>query len=140
MVDALNKRVNFLNETIEENKIENTIAIHGRAEELAHDEKYREKFDIAVSRAVAPLNVLVEYLLPFVKVSGKAICMKGPKLDEEIEEAKNAIKILGGKIDTIEEINLGENENRKILIIKKIKNTESKYPRKAGTPSKKPIK
>ena len=102
-------------------------------------DKYREKFDIAISRAVAPLNVLVEYLLPLVKIGGKCICMKGNS-KEEIINSKNAIKILGGEIEKIEEFVLPNSDiNRSIIIIKKVNNTPNRYPRKAGTPSKQPI-
>lgn len=101
---------------------------------------YREKFDIATSRAVAPLNILVEYLLPLVKIGGKCICMKGSNIEEEIENSKNAISILGGKIEIIEEFCLpGTDMVRNIIVITKINNTPAKYPRKAGTPSKEPI-
>lgn len=140
LVDSLNKRVMFLNDVIEKLNLNGIEAIHARAEDMGKDKNYREKYDVAVSRAVASLNVLVEYLLPLVKVGGRCICMKGPNAQEEIENAQNAIKILGGKIDKIENLELPENGGtRTIIIIKKIKNTDKKYPRKAGEPSKKPL-
>lgn len=139
LLDSLNKRINFLEEVKENLKLENITTIHGRAEEFGKNKKERETYDIATSRAVAPLNILLEYLLPLVKVGGKAICMKGSNI-EEIENAKNALEILGGKIEKIEEITLPNSDiKRNIIIVKKVKNTPSKYPRKPGTPSKEPI-
>ena len=103
-------------------------------------DKYREKYDIATSRAVAPLNVLVEYLLPFVKVGGLCICMKGPKMDEEVKQAENALKQLGGEVEKIEKIILqGESIERNIVIIRKTKKISKEFPRKAGLPNKKPL-
>ena len=139
LLDSLNKRINFLEEVKENLKLENITTIHGRAEEFGKNKKERETYDIATSRAVAPLNILLEYLLPLVKVGGKAICMKGSNI-EEIENARNALEILGGKIEKIEEITLPNSDiKRNIIIVKKVKNTPSKYPRKPGTPSKEPI-
>lgn len=140
LLDALNKRINFLNEIIEQNELTNIETIHARAEEAGKNKNLRESFDIATSRAVAPLNILVEYLLPLVKIGGKCICMKGSNAKEEIENSKNAINILGGKIEKIEELELPNSDiKRTIIVIKKEKSTPSKYPRKAGTPSKMPI-
>ena len=139
LLDSLNKRINFLEEIKQNLKLKNITTIHGRAEEFGKNKKEREIYDIATSRAVAPLNILLEYLLPLVKVEGKAICMKGSNI-EEIENAKNALEILGGKIEKIEEITLPNSDiKRNIIIVKKVKNTPSKYPRKPGTPSKEPI-
>lgn len=141
LVDSLNKRINFLNDIIEKIELKNTDAIHSRAEEFGKNKTYRETYDMAVSRAVARLNVLVEYLLPTVKVGGKCICMKGPDAQEEIEEAKTAIKLLGGEIIKIEEFVLPETDiKRTVIIIEKIQATPNKFPRKAGTPAKDPIK
>ena len=103
LVDSLNKRIKFLDEVIEKLDLKNIQTIHARAEEFGQNKKYREKFDIATSRAVANLATLSEYLLPLVKVNGRAICMKGPGATEEISGAKNAIKLLGGKIQNIYE-------------------------------------
>ena len=115
--------------------------LHGRAEETFKNKQHREKYDIAVSRAVAALNVLVELMLPAVKVGGICICMKGNNAEEEIKEAKKAIKELGGKIIKTEKIILPElNLERNIVVIKKVKQTPNKYPRKPGTPQKEPIK
>ena len=140
LLDSLNKRINFLNIVINELKLDNIVAIHGRAEELARNKTHREKYDVAVSRAVANLSTLTEYMLPFIKVGGKCICMKGANVKEEIDKAKNAIKKLGGQIEIVDNFYLSENDNeRNIVIIKKIKETEPKYPRKAGIPSKEPL-
>lgn len=141
LVDSLNKRINFLNDVKEKINLKNILTIHLRAEEFGQNKIYREKFDVAVSRAVANLSVLVEYLIPAVKVGGKIICMKGNQVEEELEEAKFAIKELGGKILKKEEIYLPKTDmKRNIIIIEKIKPTLKKYPRKAGIPLKQPLK
>lgn len=140
LLDALNKRLNFLNEVIKQANLENIKTVHFRAEEAGKNKEYREKFDIATSRAVAPLNILVEYLLPFVKIGGKCICMKGSNIEEELENSKNAISILGGKIENIENFTLpGTDIARNIIVISKVNSIPARYPRKAGTPSKEPI-
>lgn len=140
LVDSLNKRINFLEEVKDKLQLEKLDLIHSRAEDLAKDINYREMADIVVSRAVSNMRILVEYMLPFVKVSGVCICMKGPNIKEELDDAKNAIEILGGKIEKIENINLDNNDlERNIIIIRKIKNTPFKYPRKAGIPVKQPL-
>ena len=138
LLDSLNKRVNFLNEVINTINLENIKAVHSRAEEYAVGEN-RESYDVAVSRAVAELPTLLEYLMPYVKVGGICICMKGPKATEELEKSRKAIEVLGGRFEKIENINIDENMERNIVIIKKVKNTPNKYPRKAGKPSKEPI-
>lgn len=138
LLDSLNKRIIFLQTIINELELKNIQAIHGRAEEFVSKE--RETYDIVTSRAVARLNVLLEYMLPFVKVGGRCICMKSFEIEEELKEAKKAIEILGGEIEKIDEITLPNTDiKRKIVVIKKVKNTLSKYPRKAGTPAKEPI-
>lgn len=140
LLDSLNKRINFLNIVIETLNLRNIQAIHGRAEEIARNKLYREKYDVAVSRAVANLSTLTEYMLPFVKVGGKCICMKGANVNEELERAQNAIKELGGEIERVDNFYLSDNDNeRNIIIIRKVKETNPKYPRKAGTPSKEPL-
>lgn len=140
LLDSLNKRVNFLNTVIEELELKNISAIHGRAEEFGHNTLYREKYDIAISRAVSNLSTLVEYMLPFIKKGGLCICMKGPNIKEEIDNSKNALKKLGGKIIKIEDFNLPNTDiKRNIIIIIKILNTDNKYPRKAGIPNKNPL-
>lgn len=141
LVDSLNKRVNFLNDVKEKIDLKNIEAIHSRAEEFGQNKIYREKYDVAVSRAVANLSVLLEYLLPTVKVGGNVICMKGSKVQDEINEAKYALKELGGVIKLTDEFCLPETDmKRNIIVIEKIKNTPKKYPRKSGTPSKQPLK
>ncbi len=138
LLDSLNKRINFLNTIIQELHIEKIKTIHGRAEDFGHNLNYREKFDYAVCRAVAKLNVLAEYMLPYLKIGGTFICMKGPNVEDEIETAQKALKILGGKIEKIESFEL-EGNQRNIIIIKKEKNTPKNFPRKSGIPSKQPI-
>ena len=141
LVDSLNKRLNFLNEVINSLKLENIETIHARAEELGRNKGYREKFDIATSRAVANLSTLSEYLLPFIKVGGKCICMKGADIDGELNNAKKAIEVLGGKVVGKEVFNLPQSDlGRSIIVIEKTKNTPGKFPRKPGTPAKEPIK
>lgn len=141
LLDSLNKRINFLNEVIKELDLEKIKTIHLRAEDGGKDKMLREKFDVATSRAVANLSTLSEYLLPFVKVGGEAICMKGPNVEDELKDAKKAIKILGGEVEKNEKIVLPNSDiERNIIIIKKVKPTPKSFPRKAGTPSKAPIK
>lgn len=140
LLDSLNKRINFLKELKDKIEIDNVEIIHSRAEDFGKNEKYREKYDIAVSRAVAPLNILLEYMLPTIKVGGICICMKSSKVEDEINIAENACSILGGKILNVEQVILPNTDiERKNIIIKKIKQTPLKYPRKAGIPSKQPI-
>lgn len=139
LVDSLNKRISFLEEIKKELKLEKIELIHARVEDLAKNEEYREKIDIVVSRAVANLSTLLEYMLPFVKIGGMCICMKGPNIEEEIEKSKNALEVLGGKIENIEKLILPGNLERNIIIVKKVKKTLEKYPRKAGIPAKQPL-
>ncbi len=139
LVDSLNKRINFLEEVKKELYLNKLELLHARAEELAKNKKYRENVDIVVSRAVARLRVLAEYMLPFVQENGLCICMKGPNIEEELEESKKALDILGGKIENIEHIILPGNLERNIVLIRKIKRTPGKYPRKAGIPVKQPL-
>ena len=140
LLDSLQKRINFLDEVIKELNLEKIEIIHSRVEDFGKDKRYREKFDIATSRAVANLATLSEYLLPLVKVGGKVISMKGSLIEEELELSKNAIKILGGKVEKVDEFNLPNSDiSRNIILINKIKETPNKYPRKAGEPSKKPL-
>ncbi len=140
LLDSLNKRINFLNEVIRNLKLEKIETVHGRAEEFCKITKRREGYDIVTSRAVAKLNTLLEYMLPFVKIGGKCICMKSLEIEEELNNANRAIEILGGEVEKVETITLENTDiTRKIVIIKKIKETPKKYPRKAGMPSKEPI-
>lgn len=139
LVDSLNKRINFLEEVKKELSLNKLKLLHARAEELAKDKEYRENIDIVISRAVARLRILVEYMLPFLKENGLCICMKGPNIEEELEESKKALDILGGKIEDIEHIILPGNLERNIILIRKIRETPGKYPRKAGIPVKQPL-
>ena len=140
LLDSLNKRIKFLNEIIENLELVDIETIHGRAEEYGKNKNYREKYDIAVARAVAPLNILLEYLMPFVKVNGKCLCMKGSSSEEEIKNSENAVKVLGGKLIKTEDFYIPNTDmKRRIVEVNKIKGTNNKYPRKAGTPSKEPL-
>ncbi len=140
LLDSLRKRIDFLEEVAKDLKLENVELIHGRAEDFGQNRNYREKFDICVSRAVAPLNVLCEYCLPFVKTGGYFAAYKSENISPEISSSENAIKKLGGKVREIREINIpGTDIVRKIVIIEKCESTNIKYPRKAGKPSKDPL-
>ena len=140
LIDSLNKRIKFIKETCDILDIKNVNAIHSRAEDIDRNKDYREKFDICVSRAVANLASLSEYCLPLVKVGGSFISYKSKGYEVETVEAQKAIKVLGGEIGNIEKFELGEYGERILLDIKKIKATPNKYPRKAGLPTKEPIK
>ena len=138
LADSLNKRVKFLQEVIDALELENIEAVHGRAEDLARDKNYRERYDLSVSRAVANLSTLSEYCLPFVKVGGVFVSYKSGECDEEVKSSKHAISVLGGEIKDTIKFELGES-GRSFIVIEKIKNTSKVYPRKAGTPSKNPL-
>ena len=138
LADSLNKRVLFLQEVIYSLKLEGIEAIHGRAEDLARDKKYREQYDLAVSRAVANLSTLSEYCLPFVKIGGKFISYKSGEIEGEVSSSKSAVFLLGGKIINSVKFELGES-GRSFIVIDKVNGTPKSYPRKAGTPSKKPL-
>jgi 16S rRNA (guanine527-N7)-methyltransferase len=141
LLDSLRKRIDFLAEVVKALNLKNVELIHGRAEDYGQNKKYRESYDICVSRAVAPLNVLSEYCIPFVKVGGYFAAYKSDNISQEISNSDNAIKKLGGKIKEIIEISIpGTDINRKIVIIEKIEKTNIRYPRKAGKPGKDPIK
>ena len=141
LIDSLNKRIRIINELCENYGIDNVTALHGRAEELGRNSNFRESFDICVSRAVANMSTLYEYCLPFVKIGGTFIAYKGPECSEELNNASNAIRMLGGEVMRIENPQFDELPFEHTLIyINKAESTRSKYPRKAGTPSKEPIK
>lgn len=141
LLDSLNKRVNFLNEVITELQLKDINAIHGRAEDYAHNDTYREKYDLCVSRAVANLSTLSEYCIPYVKVGGKFVSYKAGECEEEINNAKKAVNMLGGKIEDTVDFILPETDiSRTFVIIDKLRNTSVKYPRKSGLPSKEPLK
>ena len=140
LLDSLNKRILFLQEVLNQNDIENAICVHGRAEDFGKDLKYREKYDVVTARAVANMSTLLELCLPFVKIGGKFICMKGNNI-EELDEAKKALEILGGKIEKVENFIIPDTDiERNIIIVRKENEIPKQYPRKAGTPAKQPIK
>ncbi|OBR92213.1 MULTISPECIES: 16S rRNA (guanine(527)-N(7))-methyltransferase RsmG [Clostridium] len=139
LLDSLNKRINFLNQVISDIELSDIKCIHGRAEDFSKDTEYREKFDAAVSRAVANLTVLSEFCIPYIKLGGYFVAMKGPSVEDEIKESKKAVSILGGKIEDIIKIE-NDDLNHNLVVIKKIKRTPNMYPRKAGMVSKKPLK
>ncbi|MCM1162573.1 MAG: 16S rRNA (guanine(527)-N(7))-methyltransferase RsmG [Roseburia sp.] len=141
LLDSLNKRVHFLNEVIESLQLKGITAIHGRAEDFARKEDYRNHFDLAVSRAVANMSTLSEYCIPFVRMGGLFIPYKSEKISEELAHANNALSVLGGSIENQIEYTLPESDYyRNLVIIRKEKDTPKKYPRKAGLPSKEPLK
>lgn len=141
LVDSLNKRLIFLQEVVNKLQLKNVEIVHARAEEFGQNKKYRESFDVATSRAVANLSTLSEYLVPLVKVGGKVVSMKAADAQQEINDAKKAIEVLGGAIEKIDEFNLPQSDiGRTVITIRKQKQTPNKYPRKPGTPSKEPIK
>ncbi|MGY3816946.1 16S rRNA (guanine(527)-N(7))-methyltransferase RsmG [Gemella taiwanensis] len=138
IVDSLNKRIKFLNLVKDELGLSDCNFVHARAEEFGQNKDYRESFEIVTARAVARLNVLAELCLPLVKKGGYFLSLKAQKAEEETKEAINAIKLLGGKLEQDLEFDI-EGEERHILEIRKAKETPNKYPRKAGTPNKKPL-
>ena len=140
LLDSLNKRVKFLDLVINELGLNNIKAIHGRAEEFSRQKAYRESYDICVSRAVANLSTLSEYCLPFVKIGGYFISMKGPDVEEEIKSANRAIETLGGKFVEVVPVDLDNGEiNHTLIVIEKIKETNKKYPRAGGKPRSSPL-
>lgn len=139
LMDSLNKRILFLEEVIQELQLEGITTVHDRAEELARKKLYREQFDLCVSRAVANLSTLEEYCLPFVKVGGRFISYKSGEVDDEVSTAKRACYLLGGKLEKVYKFELEESK-RSFVIVNKVKTTPNLYPRKAGIPSKMPLK
>lgn len=140
LIDSVNKKITVLKDVIEKLNLQKIEALHIRAEELAKNEEYREKFDVVTTRAVSNLATISEYMLPFVKIGGKAICMKGPNVEQELEEAKKAIKLFGGEIEEVKMIQINEEFERNLIIINKVNKTDKKYPRGQGKPAKEPIK
>ena len=141
LLDSLNKRVNFLNIVKNSLNLTNVTTIHSRAEDGARNKELREKFDMATSRAVANMAVLSEFCLPYVKVGGYFIALKGPAITDELNDAKNAIGTLGGKLIEVIEVSVeGTDLKHNLVVIKKVKETPKTYPRKAGYITKKPIK
>ena len=141
LMDSLNKRILFLQEVIDALGLKKVSAVHGRAEEMASNATHRQQYDLCVSRAVSNLAVLTEYCLPFVKKGGLFVSYKSADSDAEIQEGKKAISILGGKLTSVDKFQLPDSDLRRALVcIKKVKDTPKKYPRKAGTPAKLPLK
>jgi len=138
LADSLNKRIKFLDEVVAELGLEKVTTIHARAEELARNKEHRESYDLVVSRAVANLSTLGEYCIPFVKMGGNFISYKSGEVEEEVNAAEKAIKILGGQIKDVYKFDLSD-QKRSFVTIEKIKTTPKTYPRKAGTPSKEPL-
>lgn len=140
LLDSLNKRLEFIKSVLSATKIEGAVLVHSRAEDGGRDKKYREKFDVALSRAVANMAVLCEYCLPYVKVGGTFLSLKGPAAPDELKLAEKAISTLGGEIAEVREVCVPHTDLlHKIVVIKKVRACPDIYPRKAGTPSKKPI-
>lgn len=140
LLDSLNKRIKFLNTVIEELSLENIETIHGRAEDFAKQAEYREQFDLCVSRAVANLATLSEYCIPYVKRDGLFVPYKSGEIDQEVEQSKKAVHVLGGKIENVVKFQLpGTEIGRSFVNIKKVQNTAKRFPRKAGLPAKEPI-
>lgn len=140
LFDSLNKRITFLKEVCQQLQLSDIQTIHGRAEDFAQKIDYREQYDLASARAVARLPVLVEICLPFVKVGGYFIALKGPELEQEIAESSRALQLLGGKIKDVQKLTLLDGKySRSIAVILKTAPTPKKYPRKAGTPQKSPL-
>ncbi|ALJ23120.1 16S rRNA (guanine(527)-N(7))-methyltransferase RsmG [Lactobacillus gallinarum] len=140
IVDSLAKRLTFLKDLIAKLGLDNVELVHGRAEDVGQNKLYREKFDIVTARAVAKMSVLSEYCLPLVKKDGYFVALKGPKAEDELDEGKKALAVLGGKLIKDEELTLpGTTEERTLVLVKKVKETPKKFPRQAGTPRRKPI-
>ena len=117
------------------------MTVHSRIEDFGKNKSYREKFDYVTARAVANLAVLSEYLIPIAKIGGKCVCMKGSNVGEEITSGKNAINVLGGKLERVDEFKLPDSDiSRNVIVLSKVKNTPVRFPRKAGMPSKEPLK
>lgn len=140
IIDSLGKRLNFLKELIKKLGLENVTLVHSRAEDAGKNPELREKFDLVTGRAVARMSVLSEYCLPLVKKDGYLVALKGPKAQEELNDAKKAIKILGGEVKEVKELVLPDStDERTLIVIKKVSPTPNKYPRQAGTPARKPL-
>ena len=140
LLDSLNKRVNFLNEVIDRLQLTKMSAVHSRVEEFGRNKNYREKFDVATSRAVANLSTLAEYQIPLVKLDGVCVSMKGSDVEDELASSENAIILLGGKVEKVDQFQLPKSDmNRSVVVIRKCKSTPAKFPRKPGVPSKEPL-
>lgn len=140
LLDSLKKRINVLEDILYKIDIKDVTAIHGRAEEFGVNPQHRQQYDAVVSRAVANLAVLSEFCIPYVKVGGYFLAMKGPAAEEEIKSSKNAISTLGGKLEEVIEVEIEDSDlNHNLVVIKKVKSTPKQYPRKAGSITKKPL-
>ena len=140
IVDSLQKRLNFLKDLISELGLTDVELVHGRAEDVGQNKLYRERFDIVTAHAVARMSVLSEYCLPLVKKGGYFVALKGPKAEDELDDGKKALEVLGGKLIKDEELTLpASEEERTLVLVQKVKSTPKKYPRQAGTPRRKPI-
>ncbi len=140
IVDSLGKRLKFLDELVNDLDLDEVTLVHSRAEDAGHNKNLREKFDLVTGRAVARMSVLSEYCLPLTKVNGDLVALKGPKAQDELAEAKHAIEVLGGEVEDVKELTLPDTDDeRTLIIVKKVKTTPKKYPRQAGTPNKKPL-
>lgn len=140
IVDSLAKRLTFLKDLIEKLGLTDVELVHGRAEDVGQNKLYREKFDLVTARAVARMSVLSEYCLPLVKKGGYFIALKGPKAEDELDDSKKALEVLGGELVKEEELTLPQSEEeRTLILVRKVKPTPKKYPRQAGTPRRKPI-
>ena len=140
IVDSLGKRLKFLDELVNDLDLDEVTLVHSRAEDAGQNKNLREKFDLVTGRAVARMSVLSEYCLPLTKVNGDLVALKGPKAQDELAEAKHAIEVLGGEVEDVKELTLPDSDDeRTLIIVKKVKTTPKKYPRQAGTPNKKPL-
>lgn len=138
LADSLNKRILFLQEVVDNLALKDIELVHARAEELGKNKSYREQFDLVVSRAVANLASLLEYCMPFVKLGGMFVSYKSGEIEQETQNAKNAVFLLGGKLKEIYKFDLSE-QKRSFVLVEKVKTTPKTYPRKAGTPTKTPL-
>lgn len=140
LLDSLNKRILFLNEVINSLELDDIECIHGRAEDIGHLPEYREQYDLTVSRAVANLSSLSEYCIPFIRIGGKFISYKSGNIDDELNDARSAIELLGSEIEEVEKYTLPDSDvQRSLVVIRKEKKLNRKYPRKAGMPAKQPL-
>lgn len=140
IVDSLGKRLKFLDELVSDLSLDKVTLVHSRAEDAGQNKNLREKFDLVTRRAVARMSVLSEYCLPLAKVDGYLVALKGPKAQDELAEAKNAIEVLGGSVKEVKELTLPDTDDeRTLIVVKKVKATPKKYPRQAGTPNRKPL-
>lgn len=140
IVDSLGKRLKFLDELVSDLSLDKVTLVHSRAEDAGQNKNLREKFDLVTGCAVARMSVLSEYCLPLAKVDGYLVALKGPKAQDELAEAKNAIEVLGGSVKEVKELTLPDTDDeRTLIVVKKVKATPKKYPRQAGTPNRKPL-